>query len=574
MKKTYKYIALAALALGFAACTQDDDFAPQQEDIVQIASANIATEIQTRVNTLEGGALWENDDWILLVNNSRDNKNSGTYTYSGTDWSLTEGLVLYASGTNATNDFTAYYPAASDEDYILPTDQSTVEGIKQADRMVATTNGVAKGAAVALSFERRNAMITIVPVMTEQFTGKSVSSLQIEDVTNPYHPADTEGYTAIIESSETGFEVKVKVVDSDELLTATTSTAIEAGKHYTFNLKVGKDLMEMEMVSVAQWTQLGIGEGNAEEVPPYITFTASDAQTFILKKDGSPTAVTFEYQVNWGTWKQVTVDQAIAFGGAAGELRLRAISPEGTGWHFQHRYYFTFGNDVPVACSGDIRTLVDWKNYDKADTKKASFHSLFHNCAVLTTPPELPATELRSHCYTNMFYNCSSLTTAPKLPATELADSCYLQMFCRCTSLTTAPELPATKLGRYCYQFIFDNCSSLTTAPAILPATELAEGCYLGMFQECPALTVAPILPAPTLVRKCYLQMFLNCVSLKSITMLATNIDAYNCFYLWCYGVPSGGTFYKNSEATWELPFNRDGIPGGWTVENYTAPEK
>ena len=36
--KTYKYIALAAIALGFAACTQDDDFTPQQEDIVKIAS--------------------------------------------------------------------------------------------------------------------------------------------------------------------------------------------------------------------------------------------------------------------------------------------------------------------------------------------------------------------------------------------------------------------------------------------------------------------------------------------------------------------------------------------------------
>ena len=90
--KTYKYIALAALALGFAACTQDDDFTPQQEDIVKIASANIATEVQTRVNTLGDGTSWENNDQILLVNNSRTtNKNSGTYTYDGTNWELSEG---------------------------------------------------------------------------------------------------------------------------------------------------------------------------------------------------------------------------------------------------------------------------------------------------------------------------------------------------------------------------------------------------------------------------------------------------------------------------------------------------
>ena len=80
MKKIYKYTALAVLALGFTACSQDDDFAPQQEDIVKIASANIATEVQTRVNTLDDGTLWENNDQILLINNSRTTKNSGTYT--------------------------------------------------------------------------------------------------------------------------------------------------------------------------------------------------------------------------------------------------------------------------------------------------------------------------------------------------------------------------------------------------------------------------------------------------------------------------------------------------------------
>ena len=43
MKKIYKYTALAVFALGFTACSQDDDFTPQQEDIVKIASANIHT---------------------------------------------------------------------------------------------------------------------------------------------------------------------------------------------------------------------------------------------------------------------------------------------------------------------------------------------------------------------------------------------------------------------------------------------------------------------------------------------------------------------------------------------------
>ena len=209
MKKIYKYTALAVLALGFTACSQDDDFAPQQEDIVKIASANIATEVQTRVNTLDDGTSWENNDQILLVNNSRTTKNSGTYTATvttgdnpTTTWSLSSGNVLYAS--SGTNDFTAYYPAVTEADYTLPTDQSTVAGIKMADRMVATTTGVAKGDAVALSFERQNAKIAITPTLATEFTGKSISSLLIAGIT-PYHPEEATDYTAIITPSETGF---------------------------------------------------------------------------------------------------------------------------------------------------------------------------------------------------------------------------------------------------------------------------------------------------------------------------------------------------------------------------------
>ena len=252
--KTYKYIALAALALGFAACTQDDDFTPQQEDIVKIASANIATEVQTRVNTLGDGTSWENNDQILLVNNSRTtNKNSGTYTYDGTNWELSEGVVLYAS--TGTNNFTAYYPASVD--FTLPTEQNTEAGIKSADRMVATATGIAKGDAVALSFERQNAMVTITPSFNTEFgSGATISSLQIAGIT-PFHPEDAEDYKAIIAPSTTGFEVsvKVKVGEAEQTLTANTTTAIEAGKHYTFNLTVGKTAVGITSVSVNDWTE-------------------------------------------------------------------------------------------------------------------------------------------------------------------------------------------------------------------------------------------------------------------------------------------------------------------------------
>ena len=253
--KTYKYIALAALVLGFAACSQDDDFAPQQEDIVKIASANIATEVQTRVNTLDEGTVWENGDRILLVNNSRNNKNSGTYEATvttgdnpTTTWALNDGLVLYHS--SEANSFTAYYPASVD--FTLPTDQSTEASIKSADRMVGTASNVAKGEAVALSFERQNAKVTIIPQLNTEFDSgtASISSLTIGGITS-YKNGNS--YVAILQSTDgTGtleVSLTVKVGEVETQLTASATVALQKGKHYTFNLKVGKNKVTIESIS-------------------------------------------------------------------------------------------------------------------------------------------------------------------------------------------------------------------------------------------------------------------------------------------------------------------------------------
>lgn len=270
MKRTYKYITLAALALGFVACTQDDNFAPQQEDIVKIASANIATEVQTRVNTLADGTQWENTDQILLVNNSRYDKYSGTYTYNDNAWNLTNGIVLYASGTNS---FTAYYPARAT--FTLPTDQSTEAKIKSADRMTATADGVAKGKAVALSFERENAMVAIIPSFNTEFgSGATISSIQIAGIT-PYHPADAEDYKAIIAPATTGFTVTLTV--GEQTLTANTTTQIEAGKRYTFNLTVGKEAVGIQAVTVTDWSDVVINDVESDEDLSNIDATTMNA---------------------------------------------------------------------------------------------------------------------------------------------------------------------------------------------------------------------------------------------------------------------------------------------------------
>ena len=171
----------------------------------------------------------------------------------------------------------------------------------------------------------------------------------------------------------------------------------------------------------------------------------------------------------------------IAFGGENGDLRLRGKSSTGTNSVIK----FSFENpNVMVSCVGDIRTLIDWETYTTVSMEGVSFGSLFEECTVLTSAPELPATTLSDYCYYGMFAGCTSLTTVQSvLPATTLAISCYRHMFQGCTSLTTAPELPATTLETdveregYCYGGMFMGCTSLTQAPE-LPATTLATYCY------------------------------------------------------------------------------------------------
>lgn len=329
---------------------------------------------------------------------------------------------------------------------------------------------------------------------------------------------------------------------------------------------------------------------------PYLTFAATAEQTLTVKLERRyRLSETLQYSVGDGKWMPLIANTAIAFGGKSGTLRLRGKSAEGLAADFNKYAHIAFGNrDVAVACSGDIRTLVDYENYSTADTQTARFCSMFDGCVQLITAPELPATALATQCYSHMFLNCTNLEVAPALPATIVTDLCYMSMFSNCSNLKTAPALPATTLGQQCYSWMFSACESLKVAPelpattlveecysnmfvdctrlevapVVLPATTLAEDCYYCMFCNCENLTNAPKLPAKTLAPSCYRYMFSGCKKVNSITMLATDISASSCLTEWVSDVNSEGIFTKAAEMT-SLQMGVNGIPEGWTVEDY-----
>ncbi len=227
-------------------------------------------------------------------------------------------------------------------------------------------------------------------------------------------------------------------------------------------------------ITFKQSTVLNIGTISKIE-PRYLTFSAESEQTFTMNFQPNPNydAFTlgegeyFEYRVGNGGWEKITETKSgVTFGGVGNDLQLRGISSNGTadsnewGWTT-----ISFENATYVRCSGDIRTLVNYKDYENANTSNARFCNLFNYCLQLTSAPDLPATELASYCYSNMFQSCVSLQTAPEelLPAMTLAKYCYSGMFNNCSALTTAPDLPATTLAEDCYCQMFNCCSALQT---------------------------------------------------------------------------------------------------------------
>ena len=587
-----KLFLTAAALLLVAACTKEDSGAAFRSDpdavriTAQVGDGLSGGFVTTRSNPVseapEEQAAFKSGDRISVT---ADGQKKVVYTYDGTAWNPEAGKYLKWTSPKMT--FSACYPAAdgvSATHFTVPADQSDADKIAAADYMTFSAEVArAGGNGVTLAMNRKMARIVVVPNIQNQFgEGYSISELKVHgnrkgysggnlvngDVAVKAYKLNGKFYALLPPTTENANAVFIDVtVTKDgvsETLQAKGIPATEAGNSYTVSLTVGKNVASVTKVSISEWgtTSTPIANGEEAVLVPYITFTAEAEQTFTM--NFQPQSVYdafslgegdyFEYSVGGGKWTRFTstisYENAVAFGGAKGNLRLRGKSSKGTAVSDTNYSTISFGNTTAVSCTGDIRTLIDYKSYASANTENARFCYLFSGCTALSTAPELPAITLADHCYFGMFADCSSLTQAPQLPAQTLKDRCYSNMFAGCSSLTTAPELSSMALDVYCYSRMFLSCTSLTIAPE-LPATELKDACYYGTFQGCTSLKTAPELNAKTLVKGCYEKIFNNCLALENVTMLATDGFATNwCLNTWLgYYKDYGGGSVEDSRA-------------------------
>ena len=400
--------------------------------------------------------------------------------------------------------FTAYYPATFNGTITQPTEYNKEADLAAADFMSFTGNVKNPGDnSLTLKMNRLMARVVVeIAGFNDQYTtNATVNSLSIRGVKAYKHETDGKFYALIDPNYTTStapflsLEVKDGENKTTETLT-TIPTTFVAGKSYTYKLTVGKNKISVSCITVADWNTGKITDnGKAEQIIPYVTFTAEGAQTFKMTTKNGYEISGLEYSVNNGDWATVKAGTEVPFGGTHGNLRLRGTNSKGTAsvWNEYSTITFTDKN-VKVACTGDIRTLLNWRNYNIVETYHARFCSLFNDCNVLTSAPELPATTLAGNCYDSMFYGCTSLTDAPELPATTLAGFCYDSMFYGCTSLTDAPELKATKLVASCYDNMFYGCTKLSTVTMLAPSDQISNAtryCYKWLYNAGTDETVS-----------------------------------------------------------------------------------
>ena len=305
MRRKLSYWALALLVpLSFASCSQEE-VAPQDEQEINL---NItAGGVQTRVNTLEGGDVWENGDELYFCRISGDNEwaeYSLTATVADEVTTWTPNNKLYWDD-NGEHQLVVSYPVTGYvwDTWYVPEDQSTLPNLKKADHMNAMWKGTPTTEPINLTLKHRLSMVTVTYTLAEEFEPTveitpevysytqyllfDIHTLERKDVTweeghdiwvkaYKHEEVDADGnvvakkFTAIVspDAYAAGDEF-IRVTIGDQVLTAKMQEDITfaEGTHYTFDLKVGKDVLTIEQVSMNDSdSPFGDGWDNEEDL--------------------------------------------------------------------------------------------------------------------------------------------------------------------------------------------------------------------------------------------------------------------------------------------------------------------
>ena len=281
IKQRISYAVMGLMAMGFTACTQNEDMAPTLKGQEINATFSVGG-MQTRVNTLGAGNIWENKDRIRVMQIFGDETTkTGEYKYVEENglyrWEPTVRLRWEKVGRC---ELIAWYPSDIDIPHIynLHTDQSDETKLKAADLINGYWYDVPKDY-VDIPMKHRMSMVTIVyHVGTADYPNMDISEPQVYSKHNSVrfgrdqihgqfemstptgnpdwvqackHDGDMFSAIVIPGSYKTGeIFVKFKIGYQNFHAKMKSDTNFQEGERYTYKLDVGKDKVELTRISV------------------------------------------------------------------------------------------------------------------------------------------------------------------------------------------------------------------------------------------------------------------------------------------------------------------------------------
>ena len=285
IKQRISYAVMGLMAMGFTACTQNEDMAPTLKGQEINATFSIGG-MQTRVNTLGHGDNWENENLISVLQIFGDETTKkGEYKYVEENglyrWEPTVRLFWEKVGMR---DLIAWYPYDMPNPFIynLHTDQSDETKLKAADLINGYWYDFPKPY-VDIHMKHRMSLVTIVyHVGTADYPNKDISEPQVYSKHNSVRfgrdivrgqlemaaptgnpdwvkacKHDDGMFSAIVipGSYKTGeIFVKFKIGDQNFHAKMRSNTEFQEGHRYTYKLDVGKDKVELTRISIDDMT--------------------------------------------------------------------------------------------------------------------------------------------------------------------------------------------------------------------------------------------------------------------------------------------------------------------------------
>lgn len=285
IKQRISYAVMGLMAMGFTACTQNEDMAPTLKGQEINATFSVGG-MQTRVNTLGHGNSWEDKDKLKVsIFTDYEYGSTTVLSFNGETWSRA-GSFRWLNGYEQ-HTILAVYPSDTDFgknnlQYDLQTDQSSEGNLKNADLITGYWYDAPRFD-LNIPMKHRMSLVTIVyHVGTADYPNMDISEPQVYSKNNsvrffsdPHQgkfvmgtPSGNPDWVKACKHDDGMFSaivipgsyktdeifVKFKIGDQNFHAKMKSNTEFQEGHRYTYKLDVGKDKVELTRISIDNMT--------------------------------------------------------------------------------------------------------------------------------------------------------------------------------------------------------------------------------------------------------------------------------------------------------------------------------